>query len=87
MKEEMERWQQAGAEAFWRIEEELTMNEQDKMAEKLRDEFVKEATGGKPRKTVEQALQEALDNTTPEHAGTPDYDKEEKEEEEWGHGL
>ena len=58
------------------------MNEQDKMAEKLRDEFVKEATGGKPRKTVEQALQEALDNTTPEHAGTPDYNQFEDEEEE-----
>ena len=52
------------------------------LTEKLRDEYVNEATGGKPRKTVEQALQEALDNTTPEHAGTPDYSQFEEEEEE-----
>ena len=60
------------------------MKERD-LTEKLRDEFVNEATGGKPRKTVEQALQEALDNTTPERAGAPDYNKfeEEDEEEEW----
>ena len=59
------------------------MKERD-LTEKLRDEFVNEATGGKPRKTLEQALQEALDNTTPEHAGTPNYDQfEEEEAEEW----
>lgn len=52
------------------------------LTEKLRDEYVTEATGGKPRKTVEQALQEALDNTTPEHAGTPNYSQFEEEEEE-----
>lgn len=60
------------------------MKERD-LTEKLRDEFVNEATGGKPRKTLEQALQEALDNTTPEHAGTPNYDQfeEEEVEDEW----
>ncbi len=62
------------------------MKERD-LTEKLRDEYVNEATGGKPRKTVEQALQEALDNTTPEHAGTSNYSQFEEEEEEWGHGL
>ncbi len=63
------------------------MKERD-LTEKLRDEYVNEATGGKPRKTVEQALQEALDNTTPEHAGTPNYGTDDEEEqEEWGHGL
>lgn len=51
------------------------------LTEKLRDEYVNEATGGKPRKTVEQALQEALDNTTPEHAGTPNYSPFEEEDE------
>ena len=60
------------------------MKERD-LTEKIRDEFVKDVTGGKPRKTVEQALQEALDNTTPEHAGTPNYPQGEEEEEkdEW----
>ncbi len=61
------------------------MNEKD-LTEKLRDQYVNEVTGGKPRKTVEEALQEALDNTTPEHAGQPDYDPYEvatEEEPEW----
>ncbi|MCW4026134.1 MAG: hypothetical protein NWE76_01455 [Candidatus Bathyarchaeota archaeon] len=57
------------------------MNERD-MTEKLRDEYVNEVTGGKPRKTVEQALQEALDNTTAEHAGTPNYSQFEDDEDE-----
>jgi len=52
------------------------------LTDKLRDEYVNEATGGKVRKTVEEALQEALDNTTPEHAGTPNYSKFEEDEEE-----
>ena len=52
------------------------------LAEKLRDDYVNEATGGRKRKTVEEALQEALDNTTPEHAGTPNYSQFEEEEEE-----
>ena len=51
---------------------------------KLRDEYVTEATGGKPRKTVEQALQEALDNTTPEHAGTPNYSLFEEDDDDEG---
>ena len=57
------------------------MKERD-LTEKLRDEYVNEATGGKSRKSVEQALQEALDNTTPEHAGSPDYNQFEEEDEE-----
>ena len=52
------------------------------MTEKLREKYVEDATGNKPRKTVEQALQEALDNTTPEHSGSPDYTQSNEEEEE-----
>jgi hypothetical protein len=52
------------------------------LTEKLRDDYVNEATGGRKRKTVEEALQEALDNTTPEHAGTPNYSQFEEEEDE-----
>ena len=59
----------------------ITMNKAA-LIDKLRDEYVTEATGGKPRKTVEQALQEALDNTTPEHAGTPNYSLFEEDEDE-----
>jgi hypothetical protein len=50
----------------------------------MREKYVGELKG--KRKTVEEALQEALDNTTPEHAGIPDYDKfesDESEESEW----
>ncbi len=59
------------------------MNERDlteKMREKLTDGFKRD------RKSVAQALQEALDNTTPEHAGVPDYDQfetDKDEEPEW----
>ena len=54
----------------------------EELTDKLRDEYVNEATGGKHRKTVEEALQEALDNTTPEHAGTPNYSQFEEDEDE-----
>jgi hypothetical protein len=60
------------------------MNERD-LTEKMRDKFVGELPSRK-RKTVEEALQEALDNTTPEHSGSPDYDQFETdntEESEW----
>jgi hypothetical protein len=60
------------------------MNERD-LTEKMRAKFVGELSSRK-RKTVEEALQEALDNTTPEHSGSPNYDKfetDEHEESEW----
>jgi hypothetical protein len=41
---------------------------------------------GRKKKTVEEALQEALDNTTPEHSGSPNYEQfetDEHEESEW----
>jgi hypothetical protein len=56
------------------------------LTEKLRDTYVKEVVGDKKERTVEDALQEALDNTTPEHAGHPDnshYEIETDEESEW----
>jgi hypothetical protein len=59
------------------------MNERD-LTEKMREKYVGELR--RPRKTVEKALQEALDNTTPEHSGAPDYDQFEtdaSEESEW----
>ena len=59
------------------------MNQRD-LTEKLREKYVGELR--RPRKTVEEALQEALDNTTPEHAGSPNYDQFEtdgSEESEW----
>jgi hypothetical protein len=61
------------------------VNEHD-LTEKLRDTYVKEVVGNKKERTVEDALQEALDNTTPEHAGHPDYSQYEvvtEEESEW----
>ncbi len=59
------------------------MNERE-LTEKLREKFVGEVKH--PRKTVEEAFQEALDNTTPEHAGAPNYtqfEDNEPEESEW----
>lgn len=61
------------------------MNEHD-LTEKLRDTYVKEVVGNKKERTVEDALQEALDNTTPEEAGHPDYSQYEvvtEDEPEW----
>jgi hypothetical protein len=61
------------------------MNEKD-LTEKLRDQYVNEVVGDKKERTVEDALQEALDNTTPEHAGHPNYSHyeiETNEETEW----
>ncbi len=46
------------------------MKEQD-LTEKMRQKYVDEVVGDKKQRTVEEALQEALDNTTPEHAGAP----------------
>jgi hypothetical protein len=56
------------------------------LTSRLRENYVKAVVGEKKARTLEDALQEALDNTTPERAGTPDYasDKEpEDQEPEW----
>jgi hypothetical protein len=61
------------------------MNEKD-LTDKLRDRYVNDVLGGKKKKTFEESFQEALDNTTPEHAGAPDHDQYEfegEEESEW----
>jgi len=57
------------------------MNEAE-LTDKLREKYVGEL--GRKRKTVEEALQEALDNTTPEHPGAPNYDPFETSEEDRG---
>jgi Arc/MetJ family transcription regulator len=59
------------------------VNERD-LTEKMREKYVGELKN--KRKTVEEALQEALDNTTPENAGAPNYDQfeaDESKESEW----
>ncbi len=59
------------------------MNQRD-LTEKMQDKYVGELRH--KRKTVEEALQEALDNTTPEHAGSPNYDSweaDDSKESEW----
>ena len=59
------------------------MNERE-LTKKMKDKYVGELRH--KRKTVEEALQEALDNTTPEHAGAPDYDQfetDDADEPEW----
>ena len=43
------------------------------LTDRLRENYVKAVVGEKKARTLEEALQEALDNTTPEHAGSPDY--------------
>ena len=47
---------------------------------KLRERYVKDVVGEKPKRTLEDALQEALDNTTPEFPGAPNPPKEPSEE-------
>ena len=51
----------------------------------MREKYVDGVLGNKPRRTVEEALQEALDNTTPEHAGAPNRTSYEltEDEPEW----
>ena len=61
------------------------MNEAD-LVEKLRERFVSEVVGERKPRTVEEALQEALDNTTPEFPGVPNppkYDDEEFNGDDW----
>ena len=55
------------------------------LTDRLRENYVKAVTGEKKARTLEEALQEALDNTTVEQAGTPDYasDEEGDPEPEW----
>ena len=60
------------------------MNARD-LEEAMREKYVDGVLGNKPRRTVEEALQEALDNTTPEHAGAPNRTSYEltEDEPEW----
>jgi len=54
------------------------------LTEKLREEYVKDVVGEKKYRTLEDALQEALDNTTPESPGEPDRPQESEEQDvEW----
>jgi hypothetical protein len=55
------------------------MSERDDLAKKMSEKFMGELKV-RDKKTVEQALQEALDNTTPEKAGAPNYDQFESDE-------
>ncbi len=51
---------------------ELTKDQKEELIKtQMREKYIDEVVGNKPTKTVEEALQEALDNTTPEHAGAP----------------
>jgi hypothetical protein len=61
------------------------MNECE-LTEKLREKYVEDIAGSNKKRTVEEALQEALDNTTPEHAGAPNktnYEFTDEEQQEW----
>ena len=61
------------------------MNEQE-LTDKLREKYVEELNLNHKKRTVEEALQQALDNTTPEHAGAPDktsYELVEEDNQEW----
>ena len=56
------------------------------LEDRLRENYVKAVRGEKKARSLEDALQEALDNTTPEHAGAPDYASDvdpEDAESEW----
>jgi hypothetical protein len=57
------------------------MNERE-LTEKLREKYVDEVCKNVKERTVEEALQEALDNTTPEHAGAPNRSQYEFEDED-----
>jgi hypothetical protein len=53
------------------------MNQTDlkaKMTEKVSERYRTDVLGERSSRTLEEALQECLDNTTPEHPGTPNYD-------------
>lgn len=60
------------------------MNKQE-LEDKLRETYVSDVVGERKRRTLEEALQEALDNTTPESPGAPNVQQEpeEQDEPEW----
>ena len=61
------------------------MNERE-LSEQLREKYVEDVTGSIKKRTVEEALEEALDNTTPEQAGSPNktnYEFVDEQESEW----
>lgn len=61
------------------------MKAQD-LTDKLRAQYVGDVVGEKKNRTLEDALQEALNNTTPAFPGTPDHAKEEhgeKDDAQW----
>ncbi len=61
------------------------MNELE-LTQKLREKYVGDLPKAHKERSVEDALQEALDNTTPEHAGAPNqsrYELEGNDELEW----
>jgi hypothetical protein len=63
------------------------VNKQE-LEDKLRETYVSDVTGEKKHRTLEDALQEALDNTTPELPGAPNTSSayeipEEQDEPEW----
>lgn len=56
------------------------------LLDKVRQQYVKEVVGEKKQRTLEDALQEALDNTTPEFPGAPNSRTEKPEDQtdaEW----
>ena len=56
------------------------------LTDKLRVDYANAVVGEKKARSLEEALQEALDNTTPEHSGSRDYSHEEDPEQfesEW----
>ena len=59
------------------------MNEFE-LTDKLKEEYVRDVAGEKKKRTLEEALQEALDNTTPEAPGAPEMqDEPEEQDVEW----
>lgn len=59
------------------------MNEFE-LEDKLKEEYVRSVAGEKKKRTLEEALQEALDNTTPESSGAPEMqDEPEEQDVEW----
>ena len=56
------------------------------LTDRLRENYVKAVVGEKKARSLEEALQEALDNTTPEHSGHADHSSDrdpEQFESEW----
>ena len=51
--------------------------------EQFREKIKEDFSPNKPKRTLEDALKEALDNTTPEEAGVPKPKKPEEIQNEW----